>query len=199
MTRSLKASSRNLLSIVCSVCAGMLLVSCAAPLRIQSDFVPPGSLRLAQVTAIAKRSEILEIKDLVAVLKASGVNDADIVDGSVVMARIYCCGGVTLESSAEVVNARMMYVPKGVTVGLADVVEVRTALSPAGGITGALNTVTRVVQRYEENGPCRWDPDDESLWQRVIYCDWMPQEGWIRQEGLNPAWYKAPTPAPAGK
>ena len=189
--------NRIKLFIIIVMC--LMLAACTAPLRIQSDSVPPGSLRLAQVTAQAKRAEILELKDLMAALRNAGVKDEDIVDGSVVMARIYCCGGATLESSAEVVNARMMYVPKGMTVGLADVVEVRTALSVGGGDTGTLNTVTRVVQRYGEDGPCRWDPDDESLWMRVIYCDWMPKEGWTRQDGLNPAWFKPQTAAPSGK
>ena len=59
--------------------------------------------------------------------------------------------------------------------------------------------MTRVLQSANQtNGPCWWDPKNEILWRRVIYCDWMPQEGWVNQEGFNKfyiGWYK-PAAAP---
>jgi len=42
----------------------------------------------------------------------------------------------------------------------------------------------------ENDGHCWWDPKNDELWLRVLYCDWMPNEGWIKQNGINPAWFK---------
>ena len=128
-------------------------------MRIQSDSVPPGSRRLAQVTAIANRDEIVQVKELYEVIRASGVNDQDIVDGSVVMARIYCCGGLTENTSSEKVNALMLYVPRNLKVVLGDIVEVRAGRPPEKGDAGMLNVVTRLVQKYDAHvvllgGPC---------------------------------------------
>jgi len=89
----------------------ILLASCANTLRIQSDFLPDGSLRVAQVVYVATRDQTLETKVLYDALLASGVKDAEIKDGSVVLAR-------------------------------------------------------------------------------VLYCDWMPGEGWIEQGGIYKAWFK---------
>lgn len=169
-----------------------ILASCPGGLRIHSDFVPTGSFRLAQVTSIAKRDEITQISELYEAIKSSGVDDSEIVDGSVVLARIYCCGGITENTSSEVVNARMLFVPKELQVGLGDVVEVRVGNPPEDSERGQLNTVTRIVQKYESEAQnCWWDPKDDRLWLRVLYCDWLPEEGWVKQGGNYPAWYKA--------
>jgi len=192
MTRLLSGwSLGNLLLCVCTSTVIFLLTSCSTPMRIQSDSVPPGSRRLAQVAAIANRDEIVQVKELYEVIRASGVNDQDIVDGSVVMARIYCCGGLTENSSSEKVNALMLYVPKELKVVLGDIVEVRAGRPPEKGDVGLLNVVTRLVQKYEaSDGSCWWDPKDDRLWLRILYCEWMPKEGWVKQGGLYPAWFK---------
>lgn len=55
----------------------------------------------------------------------------------------------------------------------------------------APNTVTKIIEKAEAtNKACRWVPDNPHLWSRVIYCGWMPNEGWIQQSGLYPLWVK---------
>ena len=172
----------------------LFLPACSTPpARIQSDVVPAGSLRVAQVMAIAQREDILNT-DVYRNILAVGVADADIVDGSVVMARIYCCGGMTKELSSEYVDRRMLYVPKEVKVGLGDFVEIMVGRPPEHGDSGRLNTITRVVAKHgDKPETCWWDPKDDRLWLRVPYCEWMPIERWVKQGGLSPAWFK---PAP---
>ncbi|QWV94482.1 hypothetical protein KP004_04660 [Geomonas oryzisoli] len=169
------------------------------PLRIHMDFVPTGSLRLAQVTATGSREEVVQAKDLYDAIIASGIKDSEIADGSVVLARIYCCGGMTKSWSSEVVNSTMLYVPKGLSVALGDIVEVRVGHPPKKEEPGVLNVVTRVVQKADDDGKCWWDPRDDRLWLRVLYCDWMPKEGWIKQGGINPVWYLPAGPSIGAK
>jgi hypothetical protein len=159
--------------------------------RIQSDFVPAGSLHLGQVMTVGTRKDVIESPDLYKILRSEGILDADIGDGSVAVARIYCCGGVTRASSSEVANARGLYVPRPLRVEPGDIVEFRAGRPPANGDHGRLNTVTRIVGKNTEDS-CWWDPRDERLWLRVLYCKWMPEQGWVKQGGLNPAWYKPP-------
>jgi hypothetical protein len=169
----------------------LAVTGCSNNLRIHSDFVPAGSLRLAQVMVLGKRAEIVQARPLFDAILASGIPDSEIVDGSVVMARIFCCGGLTDNLSSEKVNSLILYVPKEVTVARGDIVEVRVGRPPEKGDAGKVHLVTRVVQKYGGNEErCWWDPKDDRLWLRVLYCDWMPHEGWIKQGGTNPAWYK---------
>lgn len=181
---------RMCLIILC--CA--LLSACTSTLKIHTDFLPAGSLRLAQVVTIIKRAELItsKSKPTYDAIIASGIKDSDIVDGSVVIARVFCCGGVSAKADATV-----LFVPKGLSVSLLDVVEVRSGRSPKGGDTGLLNTVTRVIQRNEEkDAHCWWDPKDDRLWLRVLYCDWMPKEGWIKKTGFYQGWYKPAVSSP---
>jgi len=184
------------------IVAALLLVaglaSCAtystqSEWRIQSDYVPVGALRLAQVMSVGTRSDVVESPDLYKILRASGIDDSKIVDGSIAVARIYCCGGLTAKSSSEVHEARGIYVPRNLHVDAGDIVELRVGRPPANGDYGLLNTVTRVVlKRGQDDGTCWWDPRDEHLWLRVLYCTWMPEHGWTKQGGLHPAWFKPP-------
>jgi hypothetical protein len=122
---------------------------------------------------------------------AAGIVDSDVVDGSVVVVRIYCCGGMSSELSAEYADRRFLYVPKAIRVGLGDFVESKVGRSPERGDSGLLNTVTRVVAKQGDNPEsCWWDPKNPKLWLRVPYCEWMPKEGWVKQGGMSPAWYK---------
>ena len=191
MTRLFTGRSLGkLLRYGCGCSLVFLLFSCSSTMRIQTDFVPPGSHRLAQVMRIASREEIVQAKEIYDVIRASGIDDQDIVDGSVVLARIYCCGGMTENTSSEKVNALMLYVPKELKVALGDIVEVRSGRPPEKGDAGLLNVVIQIVQKAEaSDGSCWWDPKNDRLWLRILYCDWMPTEGWIKQGGLNPAWY----------
>jgi len=172
--------------IVCSfaLISCFLLVSCATMLRIQYDEVPANSLHLGQVMIVADRRTLMEeSKPTYDALIASGIKDSDIKDGSTVLARIYCCGGPT--------TAPVLYVPSGLEVKTGDIVEFISGRPPKKGDAGLLNTVTRIVQRYDDSSPrCRWDPPNEGLWQRVLYCDWMQEAGWVKQGGIAPAWFK---------
>ena len=127
-------------------------------------------------------------------------DDADIVDGSVVAARIFCCGGITKELSAEVRNSLFLYVPKGQDVGPGDIVELRVGHPAEGSNPAVMNSVTRIVQKSgKEDGTCWWDPKNDRLWQRILYCEWMPKEGWVKQGGMTPAWFKPLSADPASK
>jgi len=185
-------------AVAASILVAVGLTSCAtystqSEWRIQSDVVPVGSLRLAQVMSVGRRSDVVESPDLYKILKASGIDDSDIVDGNIVVARIYCCGGLTEKSSSEVHEARGIYVPRNLHVNVGDIVEMRVGRPPQDGDHGLLNTVTRVVmKRGQDDGSCWWDPRDDRLWLRVLYCSWMPEQGWTKQGGIHPAWYKPP-------
>jgi hypothetical protein len=78
-----------------------------------------------------------------------------------------------------------------VNVGKGDFVEVRAGRPSANGDLGWLNTVTRVRQKGgDPSAVCRWIPPDTRFWSRVLYCEWMPAEGWVEQQGLFKAWFK---------
>jgi len=174
-----------------TVTISVLVMGCKTSLRIQTAHVPSGSLRLAQVVQRGSESEIKSsnAKILHQALADSGITEEEIKDGSVVLARIECCGGPNEKSSAI-----MMYVPPGLDVRPGDIVELRAADPSKKAEVGQLNVVTRIIQTAaDRDGPCRWDPPDDRLWCRTLYADWMPQEGWVQQGGLYKAWYK---PAP---
>jgi hypothetical protein len=177
---------------LCSLAVAAFVAGCVhvAPLRVYPDDVPADSLRLVQTLMVGSRADILESKDWHQALLASGIPDSEIRDGSMGVGRIYCCGG-----PAEVPNRQAYYIPPGLSVGPFDVVEVRAGREPdgRGGPTRA-NVVTRVVQTKEAAvRNCRWVPEDNRLWMRVLYCDWMPAEGWIEQKTtLTHTWLKPP-------
>ena len=176
----------------------LLLASCVTTSRLQEDHVPAGSLRLGQAMSLGTRYEITQtkpLKPLYDALIAAGIKDSEIQDGSVAVARIYCCGG-----PSEKDDARIVYIPKGINVALFDIVEIKVGRPPEGGDAGVLNVVTRVVQRDADNaGTCWWDPKNDRLWMRILYCEWMPKEGWVKQGGITPAWFKPPTSAASKK
>jgi hypothetical protein len=117
---------------------------------------------------------------------AAGIADSDLTDGSMVQVRIYCCGG-----PAEYRNSLFLYVPKPLKLEREDFVEFKVGRSPEKNDGGRLNTVTRVVAKQgDKPESCWWDPRNDKLWQRVAYCDWMSKEGWVKQGGVSPAWYK---------
>ncbi|MBI3621521.1 MAG: hypothetical protein HY208_04965 [Nitrospirae bacterium] len=178
---------KNMIGL-CALMGCLLIVSCASILRIQYDEVPANSLHLGEAMVVFHRSDVLkdESKPTYAALLAAGIKDSDIKDGSLVFVRIYCCGGPN-----ERVSAPILYVPSGLEVKQGDIVEFVAGRRPQKGDVGLLNIATRIVQRYDERSPsCRWDPPDNRLWQRVLYCDWMQESGWVKQGGIAPAWFK---------
>jgi hypothetical protein len=88
------------------------------------------------------------------------------------------------------------YVPTDFRVAMGDVVEIvlgRTATKKERkkGDQGTMNRVAQIRDSFEsEAGSCRWDPENETLWMRVLYCDWMPGEGWQYRGGLSNGWFK---------
>ena len=110
------------------------LVSCAGfnGSRIHALFVPSGSNRLAQVVNFATREEILSVEFIVLSLEASGITKADIQDKSLATGRVNCC-----RNSAEDNTAIVFYVPKGLTVELGDIVEIRSGGDFHHGEVGA--------------------------------------------------------------
>jgi hypothetical protein len=139
----------------------------------------PKTLHAGEVVLVLSRAEIIGSREVRPTLNAAGIDDASIQDGSVTVVRLTCCG------PPQTSNPVVPYNPKLLTLKVGDVVEVELG----GG--GALNAVTRVLQGVgDSNGACWWDPKNPALWRRVMYCEWMPEAGWIRQEGLYTGWYK---------
>jgi hypothetical protein len=92
----------------------------------------------------------------------------------------------------------MLFNPLGTHVKVGDFVEFRMGGFASQQHGTALNTVTRVLQTAnQQDGECWWDPKPKgnyNLWMRTTFCNWMPDQGWMKQGRTNPAWYK---PAPA--
>ena len=161
-----------------------------APLRVYPDEVPADSLRLVQTMIVGTRADIVGVKEWHRALLDAGIRDEDIRDGSMGLGRIWCCGG-----PAETSDRQAFYIPPGVTVAPMDVVEVRAGREPNGNDKGRPNIATRVVQNGAPNdGVCRWEPrQPPGLYMRVLYCEWMPKEGWIEYKTtLKHTWFKPP-------
>ena len=139
-----------------------------------------GTLHAAEVVQVLTRTDILAVREIHESVNQSGVADSAITDGSVVVVRTMCCGPPSTS------NAHGVFNPQGLTIQVGDVVEFRW---PGGS---AVNSITRVVQTTgQADAACWWDPKDEKLWRRVMYCNWMPQQGWVKQEGqMVVGWYK---------
>ena len=85
------------------------------------------------------------------------------------------------------------YVPPGVPVAIGDIVVVRMGHDSSKTDPGAVNTLTEIREKHDEpNAKCSWDPPNNTLWMRVLYCTWMPAEGWTQKGGLYKTWLKRP-------
>jgi hypothetical protein len=159
-----------------------------------SDADQPGVLRAAGVVGVVTRADLLGTayyEGLVALLIARGVDEASIVDGTLVLVRLFCC-----RDNVEKSNSVYVYNPLAIDVTPGDIIELRVGDAPAWntekGTLADIHTLTRVLQRAEEAaGRCWWEPRDPRLWGRFVTCEWMPAEGWVKQnKATNPAWYK---------
>jgi hypothetical protein len=175
------------------------LLACAVSSAGTSKLYPPskdqaGALRLAQVMTTATREEILKLTVQRELLLASGLQDSDFKDGSLAMGRVYCC-----HPSTEEGTAMWFYVPPDAPVSVGDIVVVRmgheaTKKDPSSKV----NTLVEVREKKDApNSHCSWDPPKEFLWRRVLYCDWMPAEGWTLKKGSWNTWLKPASDAPA--
>jgi hypothetical protein len=171
---------------------GAFAAGCATVPVIQTDYdAPPGSLRMATVSAVASRSEVLTTTDpYVELLASAGIPEGDIRDGSLVKIAIHCCNGPVL------LTYGVAFAPAGIELHEGDVVEVRIARDPQAPGLDRLNVVTRIRQAHDDpHSRCAWLPEHEGLWLRAIYCDWMPGEGWKgikNMYGQTTVWVKTP-------
>lgn len=181
------------LRITASSCLLFLVSGCGTTPTGYSDYVPAESLRVGEVIYVATRAQIVSPSEAGAykAIRASGIADSDLVDGSIVFVRIYCCGGYSEKSRRDNADSRVLYVPKSPKLELGDFVEYKVGRPPENNDGGRFNTVTRVVAKQgDKPESCWWDPRNPRLWQRVAYCEWMSKEGWVKQGGISPAWYK---------
>jgi hypothetical protein len=167
---------------------------CAVADAATSRLYPPqddesGSLRLVQVVQLATREEILSLGSHVEHLLASGLKDSDLVDRSLAIGIVNCCNEKTSEGTSA-----WFYVPPEVPVQEGDIVVIRMGHKPTKkDPAGAINVLVEIRELANaRESRCIWDPADERLWMRVLYCDWMPAEGWTLKTGMYKTWLKRP-------
>jgi hypothetical protein len=163
----------------------MICLACAVSSAGTSKLYPQkkdetGALRLAQVMQIATREEILKLTVQRQNLLASGLQDSDFKDGSLASGRVYCCHPSTDEGTAM-----WFYVPPDMPVNLGDIVVIRMGRVSTKKDPGKVNVLIEVRQKKDApDSRCSWVPPKDFLWRRVLYCDWMPAEGWTLKTGL---------------
>lgn len=176
MQERFRLKPRHFVVTYTSVVLWVALGGCVFP---QGKLAEPGTLHAGEVVQVPLRSGILNDHEIHELLKKEGLSDSDIVDGTVAMTRIYCCGPPSTSGTRPLLNRAALSLAEG------DIVEFRYAGA------SALATVTRVLQHAGDSQPhCSWLPNDESLWAREIFCEWMPGEGWVKQTGVAHGWYK---------
>ena len=191
-----RGSRRQLPKLQLTVLFMMLCFASAVSRAGTSKLYPPskdedGSLRLAQIVNVATRQEILGLTVQLQHLHESGLKDADLKDGSLAGGRTNCCHPKTEEATSV-----WFYVPPNMPVEPGDIVVVRMGHESTKKDSGTVNVMVEV--REKKNAPdsqCSWDPPDDSMWTRVLYCKWMPTEGWTLKKGLWKTWLKRPSDA----
>ncbi len=169
----------------------MICLACAVSSAGTSKLYPhkkdeAGALRLAKVIAVASREEILKLTVQHQNLLASGLKESDFQDGSLAMGRVYCCHPSTDEGTAM-----WFYVPPDAPVQVGDIVVVRMGRESTKKDPGTVNRLIEVREKKDApNSRCSWDPRKDFLWRRVLYCDWMPAEGWTLKTGAYKTWLK---------
>ena len=179
----------------------LFMMICLAPAISNagtSRLYPPskdeaGALRLAQVMLTATREQILKLTTQREHLLASGLQDSDFKDGSLAMGRVYCCHPSTDEGTAV-----WFYVPPDAPVTPGDIVVIRMGRESTKQDPGKVNVLIEVRQKAgASESHCSWDPPNDTLWRRVLYCDWMPAEGWTLKKGGDKTWLKPASDAKA--
>jgi hypothetical protein len=174
------------------IACAWLLAGCSAGLKIYPSDVPPGALRLGEVSSLASKKDIEAMRDTYTALLASGLKESDIRNGSLGSARVFCCGGLG-EQDSDI----YFYLPEGMKPKMGDIIEIRVGQRPKNGRPGQPNTATRIVQKRGEKGSCDWVGHERFVqWNNVLYCDWMPAEHWISPDTGNSfkVWYKLDRP-----
>ena len=155
----------------------MLAQSCAGTSRLYPNEAPENALRLVEVLGVASKSDIQNNRYIYEPIQAAGIQEAFDRDGSIGAGRVYCCGGKMDEAFLH-----YFYIPPDIQIDNGDIVEIRCGSLPRDG-KSTVNTVTRIVQKKSDTqGDCRWEPQDKT-YGRVLYCDWMPEQGWVKYKG----------------
>jgi hypothetical protein len=150
-------------------------------------------LVLGQAMHVASRAEILDSGRHYQFLLATGIRDEEIGDGSLVVVQLYCCAGRISEDQAI-----WVYAPRDLRVEREDFVEIRMGRVPTKEDPGKVNTVTAIRQSAAAViRTCRWEPDDPTLWMRVVHCDGMEQQGWLQRGAMRKLWYMPAGTVPA--
>lgn len=146
-----------------------------------------GKLRLAEVMALATRGEILNMGSNLDYLLTSGLKDADFQDGSIAMARVMCC-----HARSDMASSIWFYIPSTLKVQVGDFVVVRMGRKPEKNDSGIINEAFEIREhRGAPDSQCYWDPPDETKWARVLFCKWMPAEGWtLKKRFIDKTWLK---------
>ena len=164
------------------------LSGCATTDRLHAADTPEGALRVVEVMRVASGKEIGTPgeRPVYEMLQRTGLSDSDIQAGSIGGGRVFCCWRPN-----EKANEIYFFAPMGITVQVGEIVEVKMGRHATRADPGAVNTAIQIRQKSGvAAGTCRWDPPGEGLWSRVLYCDWMKEEGWRQQIGLYNVWYK---------
>jgi hypothetical protein len=140
---------------------------------------------------LATREEILKLGEQLEHLHASGIKDSDFRDGSVAVARIYCC-----HPSTDAGTAIWFYTPTGLQAQVGDFVVVRMGRKATKKDGGTVNLAVEIREHKDApNTQCSWEPPDETKWRRLLYCKWMPAEGWtLKKSLLHETWFKPADP-----
>ena len=88
----------------------LMLCACAVPAGKLGE---PGTLHAAQVVQVLTRSDILASKGIHESLNNSGVSDAAIADGSVVVVRTLCCGPPNTSNPHGALNPQLLPLKEG--------------------------------------------------------------------------------------
>ena len=90
------------------------------------------------------------------------------------------------------------YVPPDKPVKLGDIVVIRMGHESTKKDPGKVYVLIEVREKNDApDSRCSWDPPDDKLWRRVLYCDWMPSEGWTLKTGAYKTWLKRASDATA--
>jgi hypothetical protein len=184
-----RAKNSLLFAIILVACVITAEACGTSTYQMQAFHLPPAAHRMGGVVAVAQHDEIVAFPEQdQKVLIASGLKPTEMPGGSLAAAIVYCCGG-----PAEKSDAFFFYVPPPTRVEVGDFAEVEMGRPSDHDDPGTVNTLVRVRQKKDAtNEACRWDPPEPHFWMRIIYCKWMPQEGWVEQTGLYKTWYKPP-------
>jgi hypothetical protein len=166
------------------------LHGCAGHSRLYPNGAPENSLRLVEVLARATAADIQNNRYMREPLAAVGIQGPEARDRSVGAGRVYCCGGKLDEAYLH-----YFFIPADINVEVGDIVEIRCGSLPNAG-RSSVNTVVRVVQKKDDPvTSCRWEPRDKT-YGRILYCDWMPEQGCVKYTGtlFDETWVKPAAP-----